>query len=526
MIRHLALNAQAAMLFTAPQLRFAQTVARIAHCNPFLAERIELEREALGEDFDERDADWNRRSELGPTPGNVQLLLARTEELLVAAREALAGGKRPGDAERELYRDLVYFALYQRYREGFDESVASVERGRPAASVASLYDRIRRDGTRYLTPLGEDGVERELAHLFALSFQVRRAFRNVFLWIVGVSQPAVRLRAEVWQSIFTHDLRRYRRALCERMADFTTLVTGPSGTGKELVARAIGLSRFVRFDPGKKAFLHDVALSFQSLNLSALSPTLIESELFGHKRGAFTGAISDHRGWLEGCPEVGSVFLDEIGELDSAIQVKLLRVLQDRTFSRLGETKERHFPGKIIAATNRDLATEMGAGRFREDLYYRLCSDIVTTPSLAERVRDSVDELPQLVRFLSTRLAGDEADSLADEALAWINAELGPDYSWPGNVRELEQCVRNILIRHEYRPPRAAAGERGPHARLAAQIAECELSAEELLGRYCTLAYHRIGTYEGAARRLGLDRRTVRAKIDAGLLAELRGSGA
>ena len=113
--------------------------------------------------------------------------------------------------------------------------------------------------------------------------------------MLGASHAATRLRAQVWQSIFTHDMRRYARSLYKRMGDITTLITGPSGTGKELVARAIGLSRFIRFEPHKEQFASDFSASFYAVNLSALAPTLIESELFGHKEGAFTGAASPRR---------------------------------------------------------------------------------------------------------------------------------------------------------------------------------------------------------------------------------------
>src|SRR5437879_1939822 len=186
-------------------------------------------------------------------------------------------------------------------------------------------------------------------------------------------------------------MRRYRRGLYDRMGDVTTLVVGPSGTGKELIARAIALSRFIPFDARTSRFTEDFAL-FHPLNLSALAPTLIESELFGHHRGAFTGALQDRIGWLEKCGPCGTVFLDEIGDVDAGIQVKLLRVLQSRTFERLGETTPRQFRGKIIAATNRDLAAEIQAGRFRAAFYYRLCADIVATPPLAEQLRDAPDE--------------------------------------------------------------------------------------------------------------------------------------
>src|SRR5690606_28962135 len=238
--------------------------------------------------------------------------------------------------------------------------------------------------------------------------------------IYGGSPPAARLRAAVWQSIFTHDPPRYRRALALRMADVPTLVVGESGTGKELVARAIAFSRFIPFDPERGAFQADWARGFVGLNLSALAPTLVESELFGHRRGAFTGALEHRTGWLESCGPWGSVFLDEIGELDPAIQVKLLRVLQTRTFQRIGETEERRFEGKLVAATNRDLAAEMRAGRFRTDLYYRLCADVVRTPTLREQLADSRDEFASLTLVLAQRVVGpDEAPRLADEVISF-----------------------------------------------------------------------------------------------------------
>jgi hypothetical protein len=176
----------------------------------------------------------------------------------------------------------------------------------------------------------------DAAHVFACLFQIRRAVWHIFDNIVGESMPIARLRAAVWQSIFTHDMRRYRRSLYNRMSDVTTLITGPSGTGKELVARAIGLSQYIAFDVQRQCFCGDMSNMFLTLNLSALSPTLIESELFGHRKGAFTGAVADRADWLEISPRNGTVFLHEIGELDAAIQVKLLCVVQSRVFQRLG----------------------------------------------------------------------------------------------------------------------------------------------------------------------------------------------
>jgi transcriptional regulator with PAS, ATPase and Fis domain len=310
-------------------------------------------------------------------------------------------------------------------------------------------------------------------------------------------------------------MRRYRRVLFDRMSDYSTLITGPSGTGKELVARAIGLSRYVPFDAVAHKFTDDIDNTFFAVNLSALSPTLIESELFGHQRGAYTGALTERCGWLEVCPPSGTVFLDEIGELDGAIQVKLLRVLQSREFSRLGETQSRRFLGKIIAATNRNLAVEIHAGTFREDLYYRLCSDLVSVPSLRARLDDNPQELAELVLHIAQRLVGPEAAAVATEVLTVINQQLGPNYPWPGNIRELEQCVRNVLIRQSYRNDFLAsrATSDDPFVQLAETMRLGQLTAEQLLTRYCQLAYAQTGSYEATARQLQLDRRTVKAKV-------------
>jgi DNA-binding NtrC family response regulator len=509
------------MLFTSPSERaLAKSISRLVYTNPFLPERVEGERAVLGEAFVAGDRVWNALADPSREVSNVASIGERAESLVVAARQWLGDGVKASADDLELYEELVFYVLYHRSREqlaGLAE-LADVGIGvdaREQPRKASFYADFARDADHLL---GIPGTNGRLAgpaiapHLFACFFQIRRAFHHIFAHIVGRSMAAARLRAAAWQSVFTHDVRRYFRALYDRMGDFTTLITGPSGTGKELVARAIGLSRYVPFDVKSKTFTDDFAGSFHALNLSALSPTLIESELFGHRRGAFTGALEDRAGWLEVCPPMGAVFLDEIGELDPVIQVKLLRVLQTRTFQRLGDTKSRHFQGKIIAATNRDLAAEMEAGRFRKDFYYRLCSDMIRTPTLREQLQDSPAELRSLVMFVANRLAGAEAAPVAEEVVRWVSTHLGADYPWPGNFRELEQCVRNVLIRHEYHPPAAAVS---PGDELSAAMNEGRITAEQLVQRYCKLVYAKVRNYEETARRLGLDRRTVKSKVKA-----------
>ncbi|MEE8305476.1 MAG: sigma 54-interacting transcriptional regulator, partial [Candidatus Tectomicrobia bacterium] len=257
-----------------------------------------------------------------------------------------------------------------------------------------------------------------------------------------------------------------------------------------------------------------------ALNLSALPSTLIESELFGHRRGAFTGATQNRRGWLELCQPLGTIFLDEIGDLDATIQVKLLRVIQTRIFQPLGDTADRHFAGKLIAATNRNLATAMQQGDFREDFYYRLCSDLIVTPALHEQLCESSEVLRALLLFIAQRIVDAEAEALAAEVEEWIVHHLGRDYPWPGNIRELEQCVRNVLIRQAYHPPQQR--QSAPHESLLHAMSSGALTVEELLQQYCTMVFAQTGSYVETARRLQLDRRTVKGKIDRQLLDQLR----
>jgi len=303
------------------------------------------------------------------------------------------------------------------------------------------------------------------------------------------------------------------------MSTLPTLITGPSGTGKELAAQAIGASQYIPFDAARGCFPKESADCFIPLNLSAMSPTLIESELFGHRKGAFTGAVGDRVGWLGKCPSFGSVFLDEIGELDLMLQVKLLRVVQQRTYTALGDDQQQQFLGKIIGATNRDLDQEMAEGRFREDLYYRLCADRIQTPSLRSQLRQNPSDLPALVRYVSRKFAGDDSGSLADQATEWIRKNLSDDYPWRGNIRELEHCVSSIMIRSCYTPT-GACNSCGDLPKVAdsqpawaGSAVAGDLTADQLLQHYCNWIHQRTGSYEATARKLGIDRRTVKAKI-------------
>ncbi len=499
-------------LFESYKLDFVETVAGLVYCNPFLPERIEAERRALGAEFREVDPIWSLRVVPGENEKyNIERIMELATAELDKARDILVSGGEPmlSDAERDLYEDLTHFVVFHRYADRL-RRLAEKDPAQWSRRV-EVWDDFSRDYRHYRRVPGLSEIDDDTeAHVFACCFQIRRAFNDIFVSLVGRSLPAARLRAKIWQSIFTHDMRRYSRVLYNRMSDFPTLVVGPSGTGKELVAAAIAKSRYIAFNPTKKAFEAPDDAMLLPLNLAALSPTLIESELFGHRRGAYTGALEDRQGWLEKCSPLSAVFLDEIGELAPALQVKILRVLESRTFQRLGETTDRRFHGKVIAATNRDLAREMEQGNFRHDLYYRLCADLIHTPSLHEQLSDTPETLGVMVAYIAKRMLGaTEGAMITSEVVEWINQNLGSAYAWPGNFRELEQCVRNIVVRGSYTPPEAGETKNA----LPNLLVQGRLSADEMLGHYCKRVYELAGTYQEASRRLGLDHRTLKAKM-------------
>ncbi len=491
---------------------FAAAVAKLAYANPFRREETSLEEAALAI----------------PLPQQIQVEATAVRPVLerplitevIRRAEALAesvllrgGAMRQPDAE--LYGDLVRYVLYFRYREQFRGALAdSIGLNRNAstrvkASIGYYLD-FQRDVLHFFPAAAiAPGPLSDPAHLFAGFYQIVRAFRLINANIIGRSPAVEQLRVAVWESIFTHNMRRYSLGLYDRMHDLTTLITGPSGTGKDLVAETIGLSRYIRFDVAAGQFEDDAVVGFHPINLAAIPTTLIESELFGHRKGAFTGAIQDREGPLEKCLASHSVFLDEIGELSPDIQVKLLRVLQNREFQRVGDTQPRRFEGKVIAATNRDLGAAVRSGRFRGDFYYRLCADMIHTPALAEQVRGNRDELALLVEFIARRYFGPVAEQLAEDVMEWITHHLGLDFSWPGNMRELEQCVRNVLVRGEYHPLK----HEDPQDSATSDVLTLKLSATELLGWYCQRVYDETGSYLATAERLGLDRRTVKLRI-------------
>ena len=285
----------------------------------------------------------------------------------------------------------------------------------------------------------------------------------------------------------------------ERVAptDSTVIIQGETGTGKELIAHAI----------------HNLSSRcgrpFVRLNCAAIPLDLLESELFGHEKGAFTGAIAQKIGRFE-LADKGTLFLDEIGDIPPALQPKLLRVLQEQEFERLGSTRTHQVDVRLVAATNRDLEEMVNHGQFRSDLYYRLNVFPIQLPPLRERRED----IPALVTHFVERFGrrmGREIDSIPPETMSALSS-----YQWPGNIRELQNLIERavILSNDGVLPnPLPATGTRGIAIASAVPVTTLKDSERTLILRRLEEVRWVIGGPKGAAAKLGLKRTTLIHKM-------------
>lgn len=479
---------------------FFRRAEQAAYSNPFGARRDALDRELAEVSAEE------------PVPDLIERVIARVEQRVQAA---LRGGAKLEPNDRTLVEHALLFVHFHQAADDFDALIDRQVGGGPTSApfAPGLLSRLVSDGF----------TEARSVRALELFYQMRRAFRFVRDGLIGDAPSMHALRASLWNQVFTSDVLRYERFLWNKMEDFGALIVGETGSGKGAAAAALGRSGFIGYNAAKSSFETGIDELFVAVNLSEYSASLLESELFGHKRGAFTGAIEAHEGVFDRCSPHGVIFLDEVGELSDETQVKLLRVLQERTYSPVGSRELRRFAGRVVAATHQEiLGSGGGNNRLRQDFYYRLASDVIEVPSLRTRLREAPTELPRLVghilaRLLDTELAPQhdnrrgvkDGQALAEEVTAVIERDVPPGYRWPGNVRELEQAVRRVLLTGAAPPmsatPRAAGdGER---------IVGSERTSAEVIAFHCSALHELHGTYEKVSRITGLDRRTVKKYV-------------
>jgi DNA-binding NtrC family response regulator len=357
--------------------------------------------------------------------------IRRTLEKFLGAEgyHVLTAQDAPGAVAAADSADLMLLDLGLPGGSGFDVLTELAERPRPP-TVVVVTARDDMQSTVKAIQLGAYEYLVKPIDIDRLGLVVRRALdsrdtRNQLEQFVTRTAEAQLAGDILGKSAAIRDVWKQIGAVSTTRAP--VLIAGESGTGKELVAKAIHASSADRKRP------------FVAVNCSALAPGVLESELFGHVKGAFTGAIADRPGRFERAGK-GTLFLDEIAEIPLDLQAKLLRVLQERTFERVGDGRPMQLEARIIAATHRDLAGMVAKGMFREDLFYRLRVIEIALPPLRERAGD----IPILVEGLLTKInrdLGKDVRYLTPAALARLSA-----YAWPGNVRELENMLTRAVV--------------------------------------------------------------------------------
>ncbi|MEZ4365207.1 MAG: sigma-54 dependent transcriptional regulator [Kofleriaceae bacterium] len=419
-----------------------------------------------------------------------EVVSSPTEALAVLAQHDIA----LVIADVHLGQGMTGLELCGKVRESWPDVPVIVVTG--AGNLETAIGAIRAGAYDFVTkPLSADAIMVAVGRaldLRALRAEVGRLRREVDAQrpIHGILGESAALREVV--------------ELIRRVADSdaTVLVTGESGTGKELVSRA----------------LHDLSprreRPFVAINCAAVPANLLESELFGHVRGAFTDAKRDRVGLFEQAPG-GTVFLDEIGEMPAEMQAKLLRVLQERRVRPIGGEEEREFDARVVCATNRDLESEVEAGRFREDLFYRVNVVNIHVPPLRDRGADVLALAQHFLGKIATR-GGRSVPGLSPPAARLLLA-----YDWPGNVRELENCVERALALARgdevvvddlpekirgYQPTRLVVG--------GDDVSEL-ITLEEMERRYVRKVLATVGGNKSqAARVLGIDRRSLYRRLE------------
>jgi DNA-binding NtrC family response regulator len=499
------------------RLELVASAARLLVTNPFTPAWEEVQKATLGDRYVEGAPDEN----LGRIAEWLFVAVKRMRERLAAR----ASAQRAPGTPRELavYQRAALYLLWDQYGPRLQSLIDA------DAVEAPLYGDFVKSH-RFL--LGHPGLAAsDPAHLFPFFYQARRALHFPRLKLVGRSPLMEAARAAIWRANLGADLCAHVGGLYRSMDEIPVLITGETGTGKELAAACVAWSRYIPFDPERQRFSSKYTADYHARNLSEVPDDLVDAALFGHVRGAFTGASADSLGFL-GLPRpFGLLFLDEIGELLAHLQVKLLRPLQVREYVPIGATAPRPLHGRHVFATHRDLEALCREGKFRADLLERINGVPIHMPSLRHMVAEAPEEMRGYVQaFVAAKIADPAGLEVWTERVMGAIRTTRRGHRWTRNVRELKNFTERYLLtegqeatappRSQPRPEssRAPAPESVcvPSNEILGRLAlEGRISLDELTRVFVTRELRRAkGNKAKVARKLGVNWRRVGRWVD------------
>jgi hypothetical protein len=468
------------MAWSAEERDAAEALADLAYANPFGQHR-ELTHRALGDEA----------TQPGTPNDALEVRAAALLERVVVDRD-----EAPNTS---VVLGLIRHRLGARLRELFDSLSQACAAGTLTRRRVSSFRLFDEEVRRIAVAALDD--EPSPAHMFAVMFQEHRAEKMIAEAVPGGSDAAVALRRAAWESVFTRDRRRYEQTLFARMAALPVLVVGPAGSCQDAIAAAIAGAALVPFDA-------------DTLRFEAEAATQAVDARWAHD--SVTRALF---GTTSGLSHAGCVVLRRVEELALATQAQLAAALQTGSFVPDDASEPVALAARVIASAQGDIERAVASGQVRRDLWDALAVDVIETTPLRERLQGEASDLAELVRQALAPLLDDAMlDHTTTDVIAWLEHNRS-DYAWPGDLAELVRTARAALVRE---PAPTASPAHTATERLAAAFAHAELDMDRMLEAYCTLAYAAAGSYQDAARRLGVDRRTVKARVDQALLSELQ----
>lgn len=368
-------------------------------------------------------------------------LHTRLQELRSDGADRIAAYAEP---DRPLLHHAILFDLLYRARSAFDALIREqIERGAHPCRAPFVLELVRH--------LTRAGMTASVAlHYLAIYFQMRRARYYLEQTLTGDSPGMERLRHDLWNSIFTHDFELYERHLWDQVRELSTLFVGEPGSGKRTAAAAVSFSSYIPYREKTEAFAESFVDCFIPVRVAQYSGLRLESELFGHQQGAYAEALENYHGVFSRCSPYGTIFLDDICEVPSAVQARLLGVGQDRTFTPIGDQIRHDFPGRLMAAAPGRLAAIRQEKSIRDDLYHHLAVNTIAVPALKQCLQEKPSDLERLIEHILGRYTEQSAAKLVGMVIERMHEHVGSGYDWPGNIRELEQIVKRILMVSHY----------------------------------------------------------------------------